>query len=330
MVFPAPYARCREFPRAPLRDRRGLRRRRRRADGRRHARDPHADAETTGAGQAGRRRSSSTSACAPTRRRSRSGARRTSTTQASCAQAAPIFARYGSLEAQVGTALAYWPRGFGTLTELAADAPAQLARPAALRARPLLARRPAGGEGGVAEGAHGAARHLVRAARGRPALPAVPARPADVRAELPPAGGARQALAAAAARLPERARGRSGGSCSRRRLLQRLGRQLSAVREFDAASQLGAGRRRGAGAARSGASTRPIRRGRSRGSARSRSAFRRSQSVRFHLGLLPALARQRERGAEGTAARTRPRTRGRRSACRRAGSSSGSLKSGLG
>ena len=34
-------------------------------------------------------------------------------------RAVPIFARYGSLEAQVGAALAAWPSGFGALTDIA-------------------------------------------------------------------------------------------------------------------------------------------------------------------------------------------------------------------
>lgn len=33
-------------------------------------------------------------------------------------QAAPVFARYGSLEAQIGSALAAWPSGFGALTDI--------------------------------------------------------------------------------------------------------------------------------------------------------------------------------------------------------------------
>jgi tetratricopeptide (TPR) repeat protein len=38
-------------------------------------------------------------------------------------QAAPIFARYGSLEAEVGAAIAAWPSGFGALTDLAQTHP---------------------------------------------------------------------------------------------------------------------------------------------------------------------------------------------------------------
>jgi tetratricopeptide (TPR) repeat protein len=38
-------------------------------------------------------------------------------------RAAPIFGRYGSLEAQVGAALAAWPNGFGALTDIAQTHP---------------------------------------------------------------------------------------------------------------------------------------------------------------------------------------------------------------
>ena len=158
--------------------------------------------------------------------------------------------------------------------------PGQLARPAALRARPLLAWRHAGREGGLAPGAPGAARHLVRPARGGSPLPAVPARPADVRPELLPAARAREAVAAEAARLPPRPRDRRAAIC---------------CSASPTSGSAGSSRRSESSSARSGPEAEVARAvGRFDKADPSRTFSRlgplakrypRSQSVRFHLGL---------------------------------------------
>ena len=115
VLFPATLA-----AHAQVRDHRGCRGRRRRADGRADAGDAQYGADSRTRRRQGGRRSCSTSACAPTRRRSRCARPPISTTPARCAEAAPVFARYGSTEAAVGSALASWPSGFERLAALAA------------------------------------------------------------------------------------------------------------------------------------------------------------------------------------------------------------------
>ena len=95
-----------------------------------------------------RRRSSSIWACAPTRRRSRCGGP-TTLQRAASAGGRPIFGRYGSLEAQVGAALAAWPAGFGSLAALAQRTRKARSRSSTTGSAPL-ARRYAGREGGLA------------------------------------------------------------------------------------------------------------------------------------------------------------------------------------
>ena len=170
---------------AQVRDHRGCRARRRRADGRADAGDAHDGADSRTRRRRGGRRSCSTSACAPTRRRSRCARPPISTTPARCARrrrSSRATARRRRRSARRS------PPGRRASTRLAALAARD--RGSSLvqlhyGLGALLARRHAGGEGGVAPGPPGAARHVVRPARRGSPLPAVPARPADVRPELP-------------------------------------------------------------------------------------------------------------------------------------------------
>ena len=196
-----------ELPRACVRNRRGVCRRGRRPHGRRHARNPHADAETAGRRRPERRRSSSTSASAPIPRRSRSGGRANLYNDGKRSRAAPIFARYGSLEAQVGAALAAWPRRLRRARRHRADASAERARRSSTTGSALYwqgdltRRKPRGGRRGrrsptrptpsarktsSTRASRGGCRRSSRASR---------------------AGGARPSVAAGAARLPEAAGG---------------------------------------------------------------------------------------------------------------------------
>ena len=98
-------------------------RRRRRADGRPDAGDAHDGAEAGRRRRPAGRRSCSTSACAPTRRRSRCASAADLYDAGKVREAAPVFARYRSTEAAVGSALASWPSGFDRLAALAARDP---------------------------------------------------------------------------------------------------------------------------------------------------------------------------------------------------------------
>jgi tetratricopeptide (TPR) repeat protein len=203
------------------------------------------------------------------------------------AQAAPLFGRYRSLEAAVGSALAAWPHGFGDLAELARAHPrsslVQLAYGLALYWR---------GDQAAAEAAWRTARmaqpdtpYSLRAEdllnpnfpRGLPNfVPSFPAPPALARLSPPKQ----------LAYLERRAR--SGGVEEKLLYgvaLQRLGRQLSALREFEAAARLApddsepqvavaVGRFDKANPSRTFSRLGPL-----------AQRYPRSQSVRFHLGL---------------------------------------------
>jgi tetratricopeptide (TPR) repeat protein len=202
-------------------------------------------------------------------------------------RAAPLFRRYHTLEAEVGSALAAWPRGFGDLAALARANPrssvVQLAYGLALFWR--------GDQSGATSAWQAARRsqpdtpYALRAEdllypnfpRGLPSfVPSFPAPPALGRLSPP-----RQL-----AYLARRAR--SGGV--RDKLLygvalQRLGHQLSALREFEAAAALApadpepkvavaVGRFDKANPSRTFSRLGPLAR-----------RYPRNQSVRFHLGV---------------------------------------------
>jgi tetratricopeptide (TPR) repeat protein len=202
-------------------------------------------------------------------------------------QAAPLFRKFRSLEAEVGSALAAWPHGFGDLAALARVNPrsslVQLAYGLALFWR--------GDQSGATSAWRAARRaqpdtsYALRAEdllhpnfpRGLPSF--VPSFPA-------PPGLARLSPPKQLAYLERRAR--SGGV--RDKLLygvalQRLGHQLSALREFEAAAALApadaepkvavaVGRFDKADPSRTFSRLGPLAR-----------RYPRSQSVRFHLGL---------------------------------------------
>jgi tetratricopeptide (TPR) repeat protein len=203
------------------------------------------------------------------------------------AQAAPLFHRYRSLEAEVGSALADWPHGFGDLAALARahrqSSLVQLAYGLALYWR---------GDQAGAETAWRAARraepdtsYALRAEdllhpnfpRGLPSfVPSFPAPPALARLSPP-----KQLV------YLER-RARTGGV--RDKLLygvalQRLGRQLSALREFEAAAALAPADPEPQVAVAVGLfdKANPSRTFSRLGPLAKR--YPRSQSVRFHLGL---------------------------------------------
>jgi tetratricopeptide (TPR) repeat protein len=202
-------------------------------------------------------------------------------------RAAPLFRQYRSLEAEVGSALAAWPQGFGDLAALARANPrsslVQLAYGLALFWR--------GDQSGATSAWRAARRaqpdtsYALRAEdllhpnfpRGLPSfVPSFPAPPALARLSPPKQ----------LAYLERRAR--SGGV--RDKLLygvalQRLGHQLSALREFEAAAALApadaepkvavaVGRFDKADPSRTFSRLGPLAR-----------RYPRSQSVRFHLGL---------------------------------------------
>jgi tetratricopeptide (TPR) repeat protein len=201
------------------------------------------------------------------------------------AQAAPIFARYGSLEAQVGTALANWPRGFGTLTELAQTHP---------RSSLALLHQGLGlywnGDLPAAKAAWRKARtaqpdtsYSLRAEdllhprfpRGLPTFaPSFPS--PEVLDRLSPP----QQLA-----YLEHHAGTERGRLLYGVAMQRLGRQVSAVREFDAASKLAPDDAEAQVAAAVGRFDKadPSLTFSRLGPLAQR--FPRNQSVRFHLGL---------------------------------------------
>ncbi len=239
--FAGNVARSVSQPPARLRDRRCLRRRRGGTHRRRHARDANDPAEAAAGarGQAAAR----ARARRPDRRRGRRApARGRSLRPRSAASGSGDLPRYHSLEARGRRAFAAWPGRLRRAPGARRGPPAERRRPAELRARPLLA----------------TGRHRCRTSRGEPherrsrtrhtrcgpsdllhpdfprGLPTfVPSFPA------PPGAGA--ALAAEAARRRSRRAARTGGA--RDKLLygvalQRLGRQLSALREYQAAAAL--------------------------------------------------------------------------------------------
>ena len=224
------------------------------------------------------------------------------------AQAAPIFARYGSLEAQVGTALANWPRGFGTLTELAQTHP---------RSSLALLHQGLGlywnGDLPAAKAAWRKARtaqpdtsYSLRAEdllyprfpRSLPTfVPSFPS-PAVLDRLSPP-----QQLA-----YLEHHAGTERGKLLYGVAMQRLGRQVSAVREFDAASKLAPDDAEAQVAAAVGRfdkadPSRDVLAAWPAGAALSEEPER-----PLPPRAVPAVARQREAGAAGTAARTQSRT----------------------
>jgi tetratricopeptide (TPR) repeat protein len=201
--------------------------------------------------------------------------------------AARIFDRYRSVEAQVGAALARWPDGFLALSELAGTRP-----------RSSLVQL----EYGVALYWRGA--QTEAKAAWRSALAAQPDTPYAVRAEdllypdfprgLPefvPSFPAPEGLASLSpprqfAELARRAKGRG----ARDKLLygvalQRLGRQRSALREFERAAELAPGEPepKVAVAVARFDKAQPARTFSRLGPLSSR--YPKSQSVRFHLGL---------------------------------------------
>jgi tetratricopeptide (TPR) repeat protein len=188
-------------------------------------------------------------------------------------QAAAIFARYHSVDAQVGLALARWPAGtVSRLQRLATEHPrtavvllhlglAELAggRPAAARA---AWRRAAAGEPDTASAVHANDLLHPRFAPGLP--PFVPS------FDLPPA----------LAKNDVRAKLLYGAA------LQRLGRPLSAEREFEAAARLEPNTAEPAVAVAVGrfSKAQPVRAFARLGPLSGR--FPGSQTVRFHLGEL--------------------------------------------
>ena len=204
-------------------------------------------------------------------------------------QAAAIFARYHSVDAQVGLALARWPAGtVSRLQTLAAEHPrnavvllhlglAELAsgRPAAARA---AWRRAAAGDPDTASAVHANDLLHPRFAPGLP--PFVPS--FDLPPELARVSPPRQfaALSAAASKDDGRAKLLYGAA------LQRLGRPLSAEGEFEAAARLAPNEAEPAVAVAVGRFTKaqPVRAFARLGPLSGR--FPRSQTVRFHLGEL--------------------------------------------
>ena len=258
----------------------------------------------------GRRRSCSTWACGPTRRRSRCGAPTNLYNAGKRGQAAAIFGRYGSLEAQVGTALAAWPSGFGSLAALAKAHPRSAARAAELRPRPLLARRDPGREGRLAQTPAGAS--PTRRTRSAPRTCSTRTsragcRPSCRASRLPPpsTGCRRRGSSRYLQRLAET--GGARGKLLYGVALQRLGRQLSALREFEAAAALAPGDPEPQVAAAVGRFDKadPVAHllpARPAGAALSEEPERALPSRP-----LPALARQRDEGPRGAPARPRPR-----------------------
>ena len=238
-------------------------------------------------------------------------------------EAARVFGRYGSLEAQVGTALAAWPAGFGSLAALAQAHP-----------RSSLAQLNYG-LGLYWRGDTPAAKAAWRDARRRE-----PDTPYALRAEdllypnfprgLPTFVPSFRSPAALDRLSPPRQLAylqrlaETGGA--RGRLLygvalQRLGRQLSALREFEAAAALAPDDAEPQVAAAVGRfdkadPSRDLLPARPAGAALSEEPER-----ALPPRPLPALARKREAGSRG--AQARPRTSGRtpRLAARRAASS---------
>ena len=242
-----------------------------------------------------------------------------------------IFGRYHSLEAEVGAALAVWPDGFAEASHACSDASAQLARPAPLRARALLARRrPA------AKVAWRAARraqpdtpYAVRAEdllhpnfpRGLPSfVPSFPAPPGLGRLSPPKqlallerrarAGGVRDKLSTAS---------RCSGSAARSRRCASTRRQLRsrpAIPSRRSPSRLRA-------------STRPTRPSPSRGSACSRAAIPRVRACASTSASACSGSAAWTRRSASSGSLARP-ARGRRSASSRRVSSSGCKESGPG
>jgi tetratricopeptide (TPR) repeat protein len=156
-------------------------------------------------------------------------------------QAAPLFGRYRSLEAEVGSSLADWPHGFGDLASLAREHPrsslVQLAYGLALYWR------------GDQVGAEDAWREARRVQRDTPYSlraedllhPNFPrGLPSFVPSFLPPPGLARLSPPKQLEYLREHATDLHG-KLLYGVALQRLGRQLSAQREFEAAARLAPG-----------------------------------------------------------------------------------------
>ena len=288
------------------------------------ARDADDPAEAAQARRGGRR-SCSTSACGPTRRRSRCAARPISTTPARCDQAAPLFGRYRSLEAEVGSALAAWPHGFGGSPRWRATHPRSSLVQLALRARRstgAATRRRAKTAWRAARRAQPDTPYALRAEdllhpnfpRGLPTL----------RPELPPAAGASRG---SRRRSSSTTCARTRPTCAGKLLLRR---RAPAARP----AALGAARVRG------GAGSRPTTRSR-RSRAPSAASTRPIPSRTFsRLGPLakrypaeperplpprplPALARQRERRRRRSSGSPATPVRRPRWAPRRAASSSG-------
>jgi tetratricopeptide (TPR) repeat protein len=203
------------------------------------------------------------------------------------ARAAPLFGRYRSLEAETGSALVAWPSGFDELAALARSNPrsslVQLAYGLALYWR---------GDRAGAQSAWGAARRAQPdtpyALRAEDLLhPNFPrGLPSFVPSFEPPRAIARLSPPGQLAYLERRAH---GGRVRDKLLygvaLERLGRQLSALREFEAAAALApadpepkvavaVGRFDKANPSRTFSRLGPLAR-----------RYPRSQSVRFHLGL---------------------------------------------
>ena len=171
------------------------------------------------------------------------------------------------------------------IEQLGALYPAQRARPAARRARPLLGGHGRGAER-LARGARRRARHALRGARGAtcsirefaPGLPVfVPSFPYRDRGREHAGGAAR-----GAARRPDRAR----TPPLRRRAAAARPARLGAARLRRGAAARAERRRRARRGRGRPLRRRATRRRRSAGSARSRAVSRSAATVRFHLGVL--------------------------------------------
>ena len=256
----------------------------------------------------GRRRSCSTWACGPTRRRSRCARADDLYNAGKRGQAGAIFGRYGSLEAQVGHRTGGVAVRFRQPGGAGEGAPAERCRAAELRPRRSTGAarpRPRKPPGATRRRREPDTVYALRAEdllypnfpRGLPTfVPSFPAPAALDRLSPPRQLGYLQRLA------------RTGGA--RGKLLygvalQRLGRQLSALREFEAAAALAPGDPEPQVAAAVGRFDKadPSRTFSRLGPLAQR--YPKSQSVRFHLGLCLLWLGSAHEGPRGAPARPR-------------------------
>ena len=151
------------------------------------------------------------------------------------------FARYRSLEARVGAALAAWPGGFDRLAELERQHPRSSLAQLELGLAFFWQGRLAQARDGVAGRAEGAAGHVLRDPRRRPAPSPRRAGAAPVLDLVPVAAASSTASRRRSSSRtwpPTRGRAAPATSCSTASALQTLDRPVSAEREFAAAARL--------------------------------------------------------------------------------------------